>query len=88
MLSEFAEIIKYLEKTGTPYQLWAEDFIESDSVELGAVKTVSIRETAHLNFDAEGRLVSSSTNSANSVIPRQPISTSAKLSKIQNQQNG
>lgn len=66
-MNDLANLMLFLVSSGVEYQTWAEpQFIDEDSVKAGAVLAISIRDAAHMNFDAKGNLVGSSTDCAKS----------------------
>lgn len=66
-MNDLVNLMLFLSNTGVEYQTWAEpQFIDEESIKLGAVLSISIRGTAHMNFDAKGNLVGSSTDCAKS----------------------
>ncbi len=66
-MNDLVNLMLFLSNTGVEYQTWAEpQFIDEESIKLGAVLSISIRGTAHMNFDAKGTLVGSSTDCAKS----------------------
>lgn len=66
-MNDLANLMLFLVSSGVEYQTWAEpQFIDEESVEAGAVIAISIRGVAHMNFDAKGNLVGSSTDCAKS----------------------
>jgi hypothetical protein len=70
-MKEITKILNFLNSTGVPYSVWTEpQFIDEDSVKKGAIISISIRDSAHLNFNKDGYLVGSSTDSVKSHILR------------------
>jgi hypothetical protein len=70
-MNELTTLIVFLSKTNVEYLTFTDpDCIDDQSVKDGAVIAISIRGSAHLNFDYEGRLVGSSRDCANSHIKR------------------
>ena len=70
-MKEITKLLKFLDSTGVPYSTWTEpQYIDEESVKKGAVISVSIRDSAHLNFNKEGTLIGSSTDCAKSHIIR------------------
>lgn len=70
-MKEITKILKFLQSTGVPYSTWEEpQYIDEASVKNGAIIAISIRDSAHLNFDKNGNLVGSSTDCAKSHILR------------------
>jgi hypothetical protein len=70
-VSELVQLLKFLAKTGVPYNMWeGKDFIDEDSQKDGAVLSISIRDSVHLDFDKKGNLVGSSTDSIKSHVRR------------------
>lgn len=66
-MNDLANLMLFLASSGVEYQTYAEpQFIDEESVKLGAVFAISIRGAAHMNFDAKGNLVGSSTDCAKS----------------------
>lgn len=66
-MNDLTNLMIFLAGSGVEYQTWAEpQFIDEESVEAGAVIVISIRGVAHMNFDAKGNLVGSSTDCAKS----------------------
>ena len=57
----------FLAGSKVEYQTFTDpECIDEDSVAAGAVLAISIRGAAHMNFDAKGNLVGSSTDCAKS----------------------
>jgi hypothetical protein len=70
-MKEITKLLKFLESTGVPYSTWTEpQFIDEESVKKGAVIAISIRDSAHLNFNKDGELIGSSTDCIKSHILR------------------
>jgi hypothetical protein len=70
-MNDLATLVIFLARTGVPYSTFTDpECIDEGSVKNGAVITISIRSTAHLNFDINGRLVGSSEDSVRSHILR------------------
>lgn len=66
-MNDLANLMLFLAGSGVQFDMFTDpDCIDEESVELGAVLAISIRGAAHMNFDAKGNLVGSSTDSANS----------------------
>ena len=66
-MNDLASLMLFLSISEVEYQTWAEPkFIDEESVKAGAVLAISIRGAAHMNFDAKGNLVGSSTDCAKS----------------------
>jgi len=67
MMNELTMLTMFLASTGVQHTMFTDkQFIDEESVNAGAVISVSIRDSAHLNFDINGKLVGSSTDSAKS----------------------
>jgi hypothetical protein len=70
-MNDLASLFLFLEQTGTQYFTFTDpEFIDEESVKLGAVIAISVRGTAHFNFDKDGRLIGSSTDSIKSHMKR------------------
>jgi hypothetical protein len=70
-MTEKEELLSFLEKTKTPYTIFNEpQFIDDLSVKKGAVISISVRDAANFNFDVNGNLIGTSTDSAKSHILR------------------
>lgn len=66
-MNDLANLMIFLASSKVEYFTYTNpDCIDEESVKLGAVLAISIREAAHMNFDAKGNLVGSSTDSAKS----------------------
>jgi hypothetical protein len=66
-MNDLSNLMVFLAASGVEYKIWTgEDFIDEEAVKDGAIMAISIRDAAHMNFDAKGRLVGSSTDSAKS----------------------
>ena len=66
-MNDLTNLVLFLASSGVEYFTYTDpDCIDEESVKLGAVLSISIRGAAHMNFDAKGNLVSSSTNCARS----------------------
>ena len=66
-MNDLATLMLFLSSSGVEYSTYTNpDSIDEDSVTAGAVLCISIRDAVHMNFDAKGNLVGSSTDSAKS----------------------
>lgn len=66
-LSQYGELLYILNKLEIPYSEWDNpEFIDENSVALGAVRSVSIMDAAHIDFDGNGDVVGASTDCARS----------------------
>ena len=66
-MNDLANLMLFLASSGVEYFTFTDpDCIDEESVEFGAVIAISIRGAAHMNFDAKGNLVGSSTDSIKS----------------------
>ena len=66
-MNDLTNLMLFLFHSGVDYQTWTNpELIDDESVELGAVISISIRGAVHMNFDAKGNLVGSSTDCAKS----------------------
>ena len=66
-MNDLVNLMLFLSSSKVEYQTWTEpQFIDEEAVKLGAVIAISIRGASHMNFDAKGNLVGSSTDSAKS----------------------
>lgn len=66
-MNDLANLMLFLSSSGVQYSTYTDpDCIDEESVKAGAVLCISIRDAAHMNFDANGNLVGSSTDSAKS----------------------
>ena len=66
-MNDLSNLMVFLASSGVEYKIWNEgQFIDEEAVKDGAVFSISIRKEVHMNFDANGRLVGSSTDSAKS----------------------
>jgi hypothetical protein len=71
-MNDLATLLLFLSKTKTQYSTFTDpDFIDEESVKAGAVLAISIRDAAHINFDAQGRVVGTSTDDVKSHRRRQ-----------------
>lgn len=62
-MNDLTNLMLFLASSGVEYQTCTDsELIDDESVELGAVLSISIREAVHMNFDAKGNLVGSSTD--------------------------
>ena len=66
-MNDLANLMLFLASSGVEYSTYTDpDCIDEESVRLGAVLAISIRGAVHMNFDAKGNLVGSSTDCAKS----------------------
>ena len=66
-MNEIVTLIKFLVDGCVPYSVYTdEECIDPESVKMGAVICISIRDRVHLNFNSKGQLIGSSTDSQNS----------------------
>lgn len=66
-MNDLANLMLFLASSGVEYFTYTDpDCIDEESVEAGAVIAISIRGAAHMNFDAKGNLIGSSTDCAKS----------------------
>jgi hypothetical protein len=66
-INDLANLILFLGATKVEYSIYTdEDCIDEQAVKDGAVFAICIRDVVNMNFDAEGNLVGSSTDSAKS----------------------
>jgi len=66
-MNDLTNLMIFLASSGVQFSTYTDpDCIDEDSVKAGAVLCVSIRDSAHMNFDAKGNLVGSSTDCVNS----------------------
>jgi hypothetical protein len=66
-MNDLANLMIFLASSKVPYSTYTDpDCIDDQSVKDGAVLSISIRDAVNMNFDAEGSLVGSSTDSAKS----------------------
>jgi hypothetical protein len=66
-MNDLANLMLFLISSGVEYFTFTNPTcIDEESVKLGAVLSISIRGAAHMNFDAKGNLVGSSTDYAKS----------------------
>jgi hypothetical protein len=66
-MNDLANLMLFLASSGVQYTTYTEpECIDEDSVNAGAVLCISIRYAVHMNFDAKGNLVGSSTDCAKS----------------------
>ena len=66
-MNDLASLMLFLSITGVEYLTYTDpSCIDEESVKAGAVLAISIRGAAHMNFDAKGNLVGSSTDCAKS----------------------
>ena len=62
-MNDLANLMLFLASSGIEYFTYTDpNCIDEESVKDGAVLAISIRGTAHMNFDAKGNLVGSSTD--------------------------
>ena len=62
-MNDLANLVLFLASSGVEYFTYTDpNCIDEESVKDGAVLAISIRGTAHMNFDAKGNLVGSSTD--------------------------
>jgi hypothetical protein len=70
-MNDLTSLFLFLEQTGTEYFTFTDpQFIDEESVKLGAIIAISIRGSAHFNFDSSGRLIGSSTDAIKSHMKR------------------
>lgn len=66
-MNDLANLMLFLANSKVEYLTFTDpDLIDEESVKLGAVLSISIRGEVHMNFNAKGNLVGSSTDSAKS----------------------
>ena len=66
-MNDLANLMLFLGATKVEYSIYTdEDCIDEQAVKDGAVFAICIRDSVNMNFDAEGNLVGSSTDSAKS----------------------
>ena len=66
-MNDLTNLMLFLASSGVQHSTYANtDFIDEESVKAGAVLCISIRDAVHMNFDANGNLVGSSTDTAKS----------------------
>ena len=66
-MNDLANLMLFLASSEVEYLTYTDpSCIDEESVKLGAVLSISIRGAAHMNFDAKGNLVGSSTDYAKS----------------------
>ena len=66
-MNDLANLMLFLASSKVQYSTYTNpDCIDEESVKAGAVFCISIRDSAHMNFDAKGNLVGSSTDCAKS----------------------
>ncbi len=66
-MNDLVNLVLFLSSSGVQYSTYTDpDCIDEDSVKDGAVLAISIRGAAHMNFDAKGNLIGSSTDCAKS----------------------
>ncbi len=66
-MNDLANLMLFLSGSGVEYFTYTDpNCIDEESVKAGAVLAISIRGAAHMNFDAKGNLVGSSTDCAKS----------------------
>lgn len=66
-MNDLANLMLFLASSNVEYFKYTNpDCIDEESVTAGAVLAISIRGAAHMNFDAKGNLVGSSTDCAKS----------------------
>lgn len=66
-MNDLATLMLFLASSGVEYYTFTDPVcIDEESVKAGAVLAISIRGAAHMNFDAKGNLVGSSTDCAKS----------------------
>lgn len=62
-MNDLANLMLFLASSGVEYFTYTDpNCIDEESVKDGAVIAISIRGAAHMNFDAKGSLVGSSTD--------------------------
>lgn len=62
-MNDLANLMLFLASSGVEYFTYTDpNCIDEESVKDGAVIAISIRGAAHMNFDAKGNLVGSSTD--------------------------
>ena len=66
-INDLANLMLFLGSTKVEYSIYTdEDCIDEQAVKEGAILAICIRDSVNMNFDAEGSLVGSSTDSAKS----------------------
>ena len=66
-MNDLANLMLFLASSGVEYFTYTDpNCIDEESVKDGAVLAISIRGAVHMNFDAKGNLVGSSTDCAKS----------------------
>jgi hypothetical protein len=66
-MNDLANLMLFLASSKVQYRTYTDpDCIDEESVKDGAVLCISIRDAAHMNFDAKGNLVGSSRDCAKS----------------------
>lgn len=62
-MNDLANLMLFLASSEVEYFTYTDpNCIDEESVEAGAVIAISIRGAAHMNFDAKGNLIGSSTD--------------------------
>jgi hypothetical protein len=66
-MNDLVNLMLFLSSSKVEFAMFTDpDCIDEESVSAGAVLAISIRGAAHMNFDAKGNLVGSSTDCAKS----------------------
>lgn len=79
-MNDLSNLMAFLACSGVEYQTWADpEFIDEEAVKLGAIFCISIRGVAHMNFDAKGNLVGSSTDATKSHRRKKKLRTSIPI---------
>lgn len=68
---DLMKLLAFLAQTSTEYEVYAhKKFIDDSAIEDGAVISIGVRDNLNFEFDKNGRLVGTSTNSINSYVRR------------------
>lgn len=62
-------LLRFLKRTGTPYRVYKDPvFLIADALKHGAVESVSVGDVFDFAFDANGKLIGTFTQAANSFL--------------------
>jgi hypothetical protein len=68
-MNDLANLMVFLSSTDTVYSTFTEPrFIDDEAIKLGTVLCISVRDSVNFNFDRDGNLVGTSTDSIKSFI--------------------
>jgi hypothetical protein len=71
-MNDLASLLIFLSSTNTVYSTFTESkFLDDEAVKLGAILCISVRDAVNFNFDKNGRLIGTSTDSIKSFRKRE-----------------